>query len=139
MIREKMDFEKDELVTYTPIVGAVYRRKMSEHGYVRMISLRNEHPPCSLFTNLLVGGLYKREISKVVTCLSNPKIHTGTDWNSLLVFVVRELVFLLLPKNLLSIIVWGYVKVKLITVFLSSVLLCVPIKDMREFCCVIVR
>jgi hypothetical protein len=78
MIRENMDFENDELVAYTPIVGAVYRRKMSEHGHVRMRSLRNEHPPCSLFINLLVGGLYKREISKVVTCLSNPKIHTGT-------------------------------------------------------------
>jgi len=79
MIREKMYFENDELVTCTPIVGAVYRRKMNEHGHLRMINLRNEHPPCSLFINLLVGGIHKREISKVVTCLSNPKIHTGTS------------------------------------------------------------
>ena len=27
MIREKMDFEHDELVPYTPIAGAVYRWK----------------------------------------------------------------------------------------------------------------
>jgi hypothetical protein len=62
MIREKMDFEHDELVPYTPIAEAVYRREMREREHLRMISLRNEHPPCSLFIMLLVGGIHKREI-----------------------------------------------------------------------------
>jgi len=79
MIREKMDFEQDELVPYTPIAGDIYRRKMNEHGHLRMTSLRNEHPPCSWFITLLVGRIHKREISKVVAFLSNPKILTGTS------------------------------------------------------------
>jgi len=75
-----MDFDHDdELVPYTPIAEAVYGREMSERGHIRMISSRNEHPPCSLFITLLIGGIHKREISKVVACLSKPKIQTGTS------------------------------------------------------------
>lgn len=76
MIRERMAFEHDELVSYTPIAGAAYRRKTSERGH---LSLRNEHPPFSLFITLPVGEIHRTKISKVVACLSNPKTHTGTS------------------------------------------------------------
>ena len=90
MIRDKMDFEHDELVLYTPIMVAVYRWKMSEQGRLRMISLRNEHTPCSLFITLPVGGIHKTEISKVVACLSNPKIHTGTSLELIVSFCCKR-------------------------------------------------
>jgi hypothetical protein len=85
MIREKMDFEHDELVTCTPIAGAV-SKKMSGHGHLGIISLKNEHPSCSLFITLPVGGIKNREIFKVVACFSNQKIQTGTRLELLVSF-----------------------------------------------------
>lgn len=105
-----MDFEHDELVPYTPIAGAICRRKMSEHGHLRMMSSRNEHPLCSLSITLLVGGIHKREnFPKRWRVCQIQRYTMERAWNSLLIFVVRELVFLLSLKKLLSVIVWGYV------------------------------
>ena len=99
MIREKMDFEHDELVPYTPIAGAVYRWKMSEHGLLRLISLRNDHSPYSLFITLPVGGIHKTEISKMVACLSNPKIHTGRSLGLIVSFYCKGVSILIITQK----------------------------------------
>jgi hypothetical protein len=127
-----MDSKHDEPVLYTPIAGAVYRRKMRRYGHLRMKSLKNEHPSSSLFITLLVGGIHKSEISKVVVCLSNPKIQSGTSLEPLVSFCCLGLnIFIFTPKTL------KYFCVEICVGF--YVLLCVLIQDMREFCCLIAR
>jgi hypothetical protein len=111
---------------------------MSEHEHLRVISSNNEHPPCSLFVStLLVGESIREKFPKWWRVCQIQRYTLERAWNSLLVFVVRESVFLLLLKKTFKYCCVGICVSNTDYCFLSAVLLCVLMQDMREFFCVI--